>query len=119
MTLGFPRSDTQTSVPFATTSSGSSNPFQTAIDSNFELAGLRFPEQLDLTAIAVHDEDRAVRCDRHPVHGHELAGAGALRAELGQVFALGIEHHDARVRQSVADQHPPVGQERHVLRLAK
>jgi hypothetical protein len=108
ITLGFPRSDTQNIVPARDDVERQLETLPRGGRREVRRRAGRLPEQLDLSTIAVHNEDQAVGCGRNPVYAHELAWTGSLRAELGQILALTIENHDARVHQSVGDQNPPI-----------
>ena len=66
--------------------------------------------------VTVGHVDLAVGPDSQAVHTVELTASSPAFAELGDVVAVGIQDDDARVDESVGNQHPPIGQERHILR---
>ena len=76
-------------------------------------------ELLDAAVGPIEGEDQSAGPHAQRVDTVEPARFGAEPAELRLVAALRVEDDDAVVVQPVGHQHPPVRQERHVLRPAE
>ena len=77
------------------------------------------PAPLGTVAPDGHRDPRRRPCRRargHPVHGHDLAGAGPFVPNSLRSLPCASSTTTRVFIESVGDQHPPSGEERHVLR---